>query len=95
VDKISLEQRLAELTSQNQLLQQQLQELKAASELQATYYRDDVEKLKAKLRRRMREDLSSLEEGLVALSRPVPKVHVMVDIVGRVISALRKELQAL
>lgn len=100
---------LSDLAQQNQHLQHQIQEhqleleelrqqlkdLQAKSEIQAVHQRDDAEQIRSRLLRRLKADLSNLEEGLTALRRPEPKVHVMMDIAERVTDAMRKEISNL
>lgn len=76
-------------------LRQQMKELQTKAEIQAVHQRDDAEQIRSRLLRRLKADLSNLEEGLTALRRPEPKVHVMMDIAERVTDAIRKEIRNL
>jgi hypothetical protein len=57
--------------------------------------RDDFEALRARVMRRIKDDVALLEEGLVALNREPPKVDVMIDHADRVVEALRGEVRKL
>ena len=54
--------------------------------------RNDYEDLRGRVLRRLREDTALLEEGLHALRREPPKVHVMEDHAERAIDALKREM---
>ncbi len=69
--------------------------LKANAETAAVHLRDDIELLRTRVLRRLKADVDLLELGLVALRRPEPKVHVMMDLAERVADALRKEVKNL
>lgn len=60
-----------------------------------THLRDDFEKLRSRILRRIREDVSLLDEGLHALRRDPPKVHVMEDHAERAVARLRGEIREL
>lgn len=82
-------------TRELEALRQQMKDLQAKAEIQAVHQRDDAEQIRSRLLRRLKADLSNLEEGLTALRRPEPKVHVMMDIAERVTDAIRKEIRNL
>jgi hypothetical protein len=74
------------------------QELKTEREARATdaaHARDDYQKLRGSVLQRLKADVSLLDEGLQAISRDPPKVHVMLDHAERVIQALRREMDRL
>ena len=60
-----------------------------------THMQDDYEGLRGQVLRRLREELSLLDEGLHALRRDPPKVHVMVDHAERAINGLKLEMKRL
>ncbi len=69
--------------------------LKANAETEAAHLRDDLEKLRTRLLRRLKADVSLLESGLEALRRAEPKIHVMMDSAERVTDAIRGEIKNL
>ena len=60
-----------------------------------THHRYDIEQMRTRVLRRLKSDVALLEDGLHALRRPEPKVHVMIDAAERVVDALRKEIRNL
>lgn len=64
-------------------------------EISLSHLRDDFEKLRSRVLRRIREDVSLLDEGLHALRRDPPKVHVMEDHAERAVARLRGEIKEL
>jgi hypothetical protein len=60
-----------------------------------THLRDDFEKLRSRVLRRIREDVGLLDQGLHALRRDPPKVHVMEDHAERAVARLRGEIKEL
>jgi hypothetical protein len=60
-----------------------------------THLRDDHESLRARVLRRIREDVNLLDEGLHALQRDPPKVRVMEDHAERALDGLRSEIKQL
>jgi len=75
----------------NELLQKEQREREAES----AHGRDDYEKLRGRVLQRIKEEVSLLEEGLQALRREPPKVHVMIDHAERAIEALKREIDRL
>jgi hypothetical protein len=73
----------------------ELESLRVAAETEAAHLRNDLELQRTRLLRRLKSDVHLLEEGLQALTRPEPKVHVMVDHAERVTDALRQEIKNL
>ena len=59
------------------------------------HMQDEYEKLRGQVLRRLKEELSLLDEGLHALHRKPPKVYVMVDHAERAIDGLKGELKRL
>ena len=60
-----------------------------------THLKDDYEKLRGRILRRLKDELSLLDDGLHALRREPPKVHVMVDHAERAIDGLNREMKRL
>jgi len=57
------------------------------------HMRNEYEELRGRLLRRLRQEVSLLDEGLQALRREPPKVHVMDDHAERAIHALKGEIE--
>jgi hypothetical protein len=57
--------------------------------------RDDYERLRTRMLRRLIRETELLGEGLLAINRDPPKHHVMADHVERALSGLREEIKAL
>lgn len=72
-----------------------LTSITSRAESEAAHLRDDFEKMRTRVLRRLKADLELLELGLEALRRPEPKVHVMMDSAERVTDALRNEVKNL
>lgn len=66
--------------------------VKREYENEKAHMRDDYEDLRGRLLRRLRQEVSLLDEGLHALKRQPPKVHVMVDHAERAIDGLKSEI---
>ncbi|MDE3021711.1 MAG: hypothetical protein KGI54_07600 [Pseudomonadota bacterium] len=98
-DLKALRLRIPELEESREREQQahyaEINSLRAKNELEAMNLRNDMEIQRTRLLRRMKSDVHLLEEGLQALSRTEPKVHVMVDHAERVTDALRQEIKQL
>lgn len=56
------------------------------------HMRNDYEELRGRVMRRLREEVTLLDQGLQALRRDPPKVHVMVDHAERAIDGLKREM---
>ena len=74
---------------------EEIEALHARMETQAAHLRDDFEKLRSRVLRRLVADADALDVGLSALQSPEPRVHVIRDRVERVIDALRSEINKL
>ena len=59
------------------------------------HLKDDYEKLRGQVLHRLKAELSLLDDGLHALRREPPKVHVMVDHAERAIDGLKQEMKRL
>lgn len=89
------EQTQTEWKSTETALKAQLESIRAEAETKATHLRDDLEQQRTRLLRRLDADVHMLEQGLQALTRDPPKVHIMVDHAERVTDALRQEIKKL
>ena len=76
-------------------LQIQLEQERLAHTDSRVRLRDGYEKLRGRLIGRLKAELSLLVDGLEALRRDPPKVHVMLDHADRAIDDLRSELERL
>ena len=74
---------------------EELQNERIERENEIAHLRDDYEQLRGRILGRLREEISLLNEGLHALRRVPPKVHVMVDHAERAIDGLKNELKQL
>ena len=70
------------------------QERRAHSNSKA-HLKDDYERLRSRIIRRLKDELALLDEGLHALRREPPRVHVMVDHAERAIGGLKSEMERL
>lgn len=86
-----LEGAQAETHAANDLLRKEKQQ----RENDSAHFRDDYGKLRGRLLQRIKEEVSLLDEGLQALRREPPKVHVMVDHAERAIENLKREIERL
>ena len=59
------------------------------------HLQDDKEQLRTRLLRRLKAEVSLLDEGLHALRRDPPKVHVMEDHAERALEGIKKEIKEL
>lgn len=94
-----LDSRLAEVEAQLNAAKVQVERLtdengslRSSQETERAHMRNDYEDLRGRVLRRLREDTALLEEGLHALRREPPKVHVMEDHAERAIDALKREM---
>ena len=88
----------SELTSShaevNMLRKELEQECKEHADSKA-HFQDDYERLRGGIIGRLKAELSLLDEGLYALKREPPKVHVMLDHAERAIDGLKSEMERL
>lgn len=73
----------------------QIETVRTNAETEAAHLRHDLEQQRTRLLRRLDADVKMLEQGLQALTRDPPKVHIMVDHAERVTEALREEIKKL
>jgi hypothetical protein len=76
-------------------LDTQVQNQKQDYENKLAHARDDRENLRARVLRRLKDDVRLLDEGVHALQRDPPKVRIMEDHAERALDALRKEIHQL
>lgn len=90
-----VERDLTEATAEAERVQKELEETSQAHATARVHWKDDYEQLRGQILRRIKEELSLLDEGLHALRREPPKVHVMIDHAERAIDGLKREMQRL
>ncbi len=86
---------LTEARQNNGVLKGQLERERGARAEEASAWTDEYQQLRGGVLRRLREEVSMLEDGLHALKRDPPKVGVMVDHAERVLDSLRREMERL
>ena len=89
------EKKLTETQSRVRHLEEQLGCEVQTHANERTHLKDDYEKLRGHVLRRLKDELSLLDDGLHALRREPPKVHVMVDHAERAIDGLKREMERL
>ena len=80
---------------QARLLDQELASQRTAHADERAHLQDEYERLRGTVLRRLKDELMLMEEGLHALQRDPPRVHVMVDHADRVIDGLRLAIDRL
>ena len=97
-----LEEKIASTNTQIEAAKAQIEQLerdvssaRSAHENEKAHMRNDYEELRGRVLRRLREELALLDEGLHALRRDPPKVHVMEDHAERAIDGLKGEMKRL
>ena len=95
-EKLSKSQKkLTETQSEVDRLGRELgQEIEAHANNRA-HLKDDYEKIRGQVLRRLKDELSLLDDGLHALRRDPPKVHVMIDHAERAMDGLKREMERL
>jgi len=76
-------------------LEKDLSQTIAKHEAEMIHLRDDYERLRTRVLRRLKSELELLDEGLHAIRRTPPKVTVMEDHADRAVGGLRDEINAL
>ena len=66
-----------------------------AHENAKAHWKDDYEQLRGQVLRRLNDELPLLVDGLHALRRDPPKVHIMIDHAERAIEGLESEVKRL
>ena len=97
-----LEEKLASANAQIEAAKAQVERLeneirsaRSAYENEKAHMRNDYEELRGRVLRRLREELSLLDDGLQALRQDPPKIHVMDDHAERAIDGLKREMERL
>lgn len=97
-----LEATVAQLKAQLDQEQSTIAELRRAAtqaardaEAALSHARDDYERLRTRVLRRLTREVELLDEGMLAIKRDPPKLHVMTDHGDRALSGLREEIKAL
>lgn len=91
----TVEQELTEARAERNHASTQLEQATQARSVAEAHLKDDYEQLRGHVLRRLNEEVSLLDEGLHALQRDPPKVHVMVDHAERAIDGLKREIARL
>lgn len=94
-DLEELQREHAASLERGRLLEQELANQRTAFADEKAHLQDDYEHLRGTVFRRLKDELTLLEEGLHALQRDPPRVHVMVDHADRVIDGLRLAIDKL
>jgi hypothetical protein len=96
------ESHLTQLTAQlgleqqaNADLRKRLHEAARDHEVAISHHRDDFERLRSRVLRRLSREAELLDEGMLAIRRETPKLHVMIDHGDRALCGLREEIKAL
>jgi hypothetical protein len=86
---------LVESIAQGERLIEEFNSARTAHDNERAHMHSDYEELRGRVLRRLREELTLLDEGLHALQRDPPKVHVMLDHAERAIDGLKREMDRL
>jgi hypothetical protein len=89
------EAELADVTQRLEKLLNDHGEIRKEYETAKAHWKDDFEKLRGQMLYRLKQELALLDEGLHALRRENPKVHVMIDHAERAIDGLKSEMEKL
>jgi hypothetical protein len=90
-----IEKSLAEAKAESDRLANELRRAVEAWDTDKVHLHDDYERLRGNVLRRLKEEIALLDEGLHALRRDPPKIHVMLDHAERAIDGLKVEIQRL
>jgi prefoldin subunit 5 len=74
-------------------LTKEIDTIRRAHENEKAHMHNDYDELRGRVLRCLRVELSLLDEGLQALKRTPPKVHVMIDHADRAIEGLKREME--
>jgi hypothetical protein len=91
----SLEKRLQESAAKIKELEARLVETTTLRENERTHLIMENERIRGNLLGRVRQEIALLSEGLHALRRDPPKIHVMIDHAERAIDGLTQEMERL
>ena len=86
---------LTRTQAEKDVLERQLSKEIQAHYNERAHLKDDYEQLRGQVLRRLTEELSLLDDGLHALRREPPKVHIMIDHAERAIDGLKREMERL
>jgi hypothetical protein len=90
IDKITVQLEAAKVQAAR--LAEEVARARHTHEDEKAHMRNDYEGLRGTVLRRLREEVLLLDEGLHALRRVPPKVHVMIDHAERAIDGLKREM---
>lgn len=97
-----LEATIAQLKAQLDQEKSTIEDLRRTStqaardaEAALSHAKDDYERLRTRVLRRLTREVELLDEGMLAIKRDPPKLHVMTDHGDRALSGLREEIKAL
>lgn len=76
-------------------LNERIRQLQSEHEAAMAHARDDFERLRARASQRIEAETELLSEGLSAIRRDPPRIHVMEDHAERAIQKLKAELEYL
>jgi hypothetical protein len=79
--------------SRNHELDEHIERERRVHEDEKAHMRNDYEELRGRMLGRLRQEVSLLDEGLHALRKQPPKIHVMEDHAERVIDGLKGEIE--
>lgn len=91
----TVEQELTQAGIENTRIQAEREKEEHAHAVAISHWKDDYEQLRGQVLRKLKDELALLDEGLHALRREPPKVHVMVDHAERAIDGLKREMERL
>jgi len=91
----TLEDQLEEERRRTSGLTQELDLARGEHETAVSHLRDEFERLRSRVLRRLLRELELLEEGMLALRRDPPRTQVMEDHGDRAITGIREEVKAL
>ena len=94
-DLEELQRELEASLERGRVLGQELASQTAAHADERAHLQDEYERLRGTVLRRLKDELTLMEEGLHALQRDPPRVRVMVDHADRVIDGLRAMIDGL
>jgi len=86
---------LRELKAAAGRLEKELADEKKSHADDAIHLKDDHERLRGRVLRCLKREISLLDEGLRALKRESPRIHVMIDHAERAIDGLKREIEQL
>jgi chromosome segregation ATPase len=76
-------------------LERKIEQMSSEHSAAMIHAAEDLRRLRARLSRRIEDEITLLEEGLSAIRRDPPTTHVMEDHAERAINAFRAELRSL